>query len=161
MGSYKEKTKLETYFSYPHMNKLIDSLKTARDWLYNEDIFCTEETDEGDFLVVSSAYKNEFVKVEATSSSIFLVPDVVQDKEGTEVVGIRIAYDNSEQTSIQLTFEEFEALCYFVENFDLTLNCQMLVNCAIMAHSSKIIEGGESIKIAKKPVIRKPIDRKG
>lgn len=161
IGSFKEKTKLETFFSYPHLYKLVESLNTAKEWLYDANMFFTEETEDGNILVISAEHKSTHIRVESTSSTIFLLPDVVLDKDGQEVVGIRITYENKEnQTSIQLTFEEFESLCYFIENFDLSMNCQMMLNCAILAHGSKLIEGGESVKVVRKPIIKKPIDRK-
>lgn len=133
----------EIYASYPHIKRIKNSFNE----LYNiieekrDEIYIINEDDYKE-CYLNDEYENVQVEINhlVGNHSIILILDIYEGEDEALEPGVTLFF-NGEEDYITLKLEEFEGLCYFLENFDLLSSSQNLYILSYMqemAHSMKL-----------------------
>jgi hypothetical protein len=157
----RDKDFSEVYISYPHMDRLLKAFEDIQEILHDDNSFCNHI--EGGLAVEVKASKF-MSKVDNLSSgkSIALLLTVVEDVELGDMAGVMMLI-GKEEYSLELNFEVFDSLVYFLKSLNLSMSSQLLINLAAMEELSCVISGKTSsqplmqpkIKPIRKPTINK------
>jgi hypothetical protein len=125
----------QVYLSYPHMKQFVTAIQGINALVQSNG---TEDNplfvlDEDERVCMNSAYDGVVFDVKglAQSKSIKIRPEVVGSRDGDSPGAVM--YINNPAYEVEIDELALEALCYFVENFNLFYASQMLVNFAGLA----------------------------
>jgi len=154
--SNDEKDFDEIYISYPHIEKIIKAFNEMKNILQTKDDLFIEENDE---LFVNADYENLAIKINdlTNGKSIVIVPSVIVD--GTQEWPGVIIYLGKEDNFIEMNFEVYFSLVYFLNNFNLQLSSQLLLNFAGIYFSNKAGTVNSNSSVVRPPE-KKVVNRK-
>jgi hypothetical protein len=148
----------EVYMSYPHMEKLNKAFLAMKEALEDEELFIREQGE----IFLNADFENFAIKIPnlAGGKSIVMTPNVVKLDDETETEGV-IVYIGKENCYIEVTRDLFNSWAYYIENFNLSTTCQMLINFAAMHEISRNNSQIPQIKSQQKQEsVVKPPERK-